>query len=83
MQKFINDNNDLIFAFIPIEFPLENDGVRDNDEEYRKDIEYEFIRLLKSFKIDYRIITGTIEERVKKIISIYNEGLCNESVCTD
>ena len=78
MQKFINDNNDLKFAFIPIEFPLENDSVRDNDEEYRKDIEYEFIRLLKSFKIDYSIITGTIEERVKKIISIYNESVCTD-----
>ena len=64
VQKFINDNNDLKFAFIPIEFPLENDSVRDSDEEYRKDIENEFIRLLLSFKIDYSIITGTIEERV-------------------
>ena len=76
VQKFINDNNDLKFAFIPIEFPLENDSVRDNDEEYRKDIENELIRLLLSFKIDYSIITGTIEERVKKIISIYNESVC-------
>lgn len=75
VKEFVANNNDLKFVFIPIEFPLENDGVRDTDEEYRKDIENEFINLLLSLKINYSIVTGTVEERIEKIISIYDEGV--------
>lgn len=59
---------DFIF-YIPIEFPLVEDGVRSTDEEYRKDIDTCITHILKTFVDDSRRmeITGTIEERTEKI----------------
>ncbi len=53
---------DLTFYF-PIEFDMENDGVRPEDEEYRKKIENRIFALVPN----PIFITGTIEQRKKKI----------------
>jgi thymidylate kinase len=53
---------DLTFYF-PIEFDMENDGVRPEDEEYRKKIDKRIFTLVPN----PIFITGTIEQRKKKI----------------
>jgi nicotinamide riboside kinase len=57
---------DLVF-YIPIEFPLEKDGVRFEDDEYQKIIDLQIIKYLKRYKIPYITLTGTLEERLKQI----------------
>ena len=57
---------DLVF-YIPIEFPLEKDGIRFEDEQYQKMIDLQILKYLKRYKIPYITLTGTVEERLQKI----------------
>lgn len=57
---------DLVF-YIPIEFPLEKDGVRFEDEHYQEIIDLQIKKYLKRYKIPYITLTGTVEERLAKI----------------
>jgi len=55
-----------IFYFLPVEFEIEKDGVRDIDKQYQKEINDLFITIYKKYEIRYEILTGTIEERLRK-----------------
>lgn len=57
---------DLVF-YIPIEFPLEKDGIRFEYEHYQKIIDLQILKYLKRYKIPYITLTGTVEERLRKI----------------
>lgn len=52
-------------VYIPIEFPAKEDGIRDIDEEYRREIDSNIKWLLQECEIDYYILEGSIEERVE------------------
>ena len=65
------------YIYIPIEFPAVEDGVRDIDEEYRKEIDENIKWLLRECNIDYYILEGSVEERVemmKNIIEFNKRG---------
>lgn len=57
---------DLVF-YIPIEFPLEKDWLRFEDENYQKIIDLQIKKYLRRYKIPYITLTGTVEERLQKI----------------
>lgn len=61
----INKFYDYLF-YIPIEFETVDDGFRNIDEVERKNID---MIIKELYDIEY-IITGTIEERVKKVLEI-------------
>ncbi len=66
-EMHLKDNPyDLVF-YIPIEFPLEKDGVRFEDDSYQKIIDLQILKYLKRYKIPYITLTGTLEERLKQI----------------
>jgi predicted ATPase len=54
-----------LYIYIPIEFPVVEDGVRDVDEEYRAEIDKNIIWLLQECGFDYYILEGSVEERVE------------------
>lgn len=61
--------------YIPIEFSLEKDGVRDMRLQFQKDVDMELKKLLDeiySFNKHntYYIITGPVQQRVKKICEL-------------
>lgn len=57
--------------YIPIEFPMVEDGIRVNDEHFRKVIDEKIRSFLQNYKKDkYHILSGSIEERVDKIKGI-------------
>lgn len=58
------------YIYIPIEFPVVSDGVRDVDEEYRMEIDNNIKWLLQECEIDYYILEGTIEERTEMMKNI-------------
>ena len=58
------------YIYIPIEFPAVVDGVRDIDEEYRKEIDENIKWLLRECNIDYYILEGSVEERVEMMKNI-------------
>ena len=40
VQKFHQDNPDIIVCYIPIEFPVVDDGVRSTDENFRSSVDF-------------------------------------------
>jgi nicotinamide riboside kinase len=59
-----------IYIYIPIEFPMQQDIVRPNDEHYRQEIDKEIKRLLDKHVVNYYTITGTIAERTNSLNEI-------------
>lgn len=62
-----NSNYDFVF-YLPIEFPLELDGVRSNDLEFQKEVDNRYKRYLEELKINYISLSGLIEERIEQAI---------------
>lgn len=54
--------------YLPIEFPLELDGVREADIEFQKDIDQRLRGLYELLGIEVKELTGTIEERAKTFL---------------
>ncbi len=52
-----------LYIYFPIEFPLIYDGVRPEDEQYRKDIDDQIAQLLKRNNVNFLKITGSPGER--------------------
>ena len=58
---------DYIFYISPEGVPLEDNGVRTTDAEYRTRIDKEIQRILKERVPNYIPLSGTTEERIQKI----------------
>lgn len=58
-EKFVKRNYDRydILFYTPIEFPLEKDGIRFEDEEYQKEIDSLIKELLDTYDIKYFTLT--------------------------
>lgn len=68
-EKFVKRNYDRydILFYTPIEFPLEKDGIRFEDEEYQKEIDSLIKELLDTYDIKYFTLTWSVKERMEKI----------------
>lgn len=71
LLKFKRDN-DVLYCYFPIEFDVVKDGVRSEDEGFRKQIDMYIKDILDSFCYNYITVTGSTEERIK-IIEEYIE----------
>lgn len=68
VEKFVNRNAKYDFVFyIPVEFPMEEDGFRSKELQLVVDAAYK--EYLEKHGIKYITITGTVEERVKQALS--------------
>ena len=67
LQKFHNDNPDILVVYVPIEFELTDDGLRSVDPEEQAAIDFMIKNILDTAGIKYITVTGTIEERVAQI----------------
>lgn len=54
--------------YLPIEFPIVPDGLRPEDPDFQKDIDERLLALLESYGLVYETITGSVEERVQKVL---------------
>ena len=70
LKKFVDENSDIIYCYFPIEFPVEDDGIRSIDEDYRKEIDEIIKDILQAYKIDYFEISGNLEDRKNIIYTI-------------
>lgn len=61
------DNINNIF-YIPIEFPVVNDGVRFTNEEDRINIDLAIQKYIKDNNLSVITLTGSVEERVKIVL---------------
>lgn len=53
--------------YIPIEFEVEDDGTREDDRNFQKEVDRLIIKNLNENKIPYTEINGSIEERLKTV----------------
>ena len=58
------------YIYLPIEFPMEFDGVRPADIIYQRAVDTRIVELLHHFGVPFHRVTGTIDERVDQICSI-------------
>ena len=59
-----------LYVYFPIEFPLEIDGIRPIDEQYRSDIDERIQLLLNKHKINYVTVSGNKVQRRDYLIKI-------------
>ncbi|MBR3602249.1 MAG: ATP-binding protein [Lachnospiraceae bacterium] len=59
-----------LYVYFPIEFALQYDGVRPEDEKYRRDIDALILSLLEQFQINYIKISGDRSERKKQLCDV-------------
>ena len=53
--------------YLPIEFPIVLDGLRPDDPEFQEDIDRRMLKLLHSHDLEYKKLTGSVEERLAQI----------------
>lgn len=70
--RFCNEHPDVIYFYFPIEFAVVSDGVRSEDEGYRKRIDKNILDLLKTADVPYIEVKGTVEERIKIVERVLN-----------
>ena len=80
LVKFVNNNPDVLIVYVPIEFEVENDGVRSTDKEYQAMIDFFIKNILETSKTPYITVTGTVEERVAQINAALNTIKLHKSV---
>lgn len=62
-----------LYAYFPIEFDMPyTDEIHTSDEKYRRQIDEMIYSLLLRHNVNFTVITGTREKRLKKLISIFD-----------
>ncbi len=63
-----------LVVYVPIEFPLEGDGFRNEDAEVQAEHDFLVRCLLKEIRPDFITVTGTVEERVRQVVQKLRKG---------
>jgi thymidylate kinase len=53
-----------VYFYIPIEFSLEDDGIRPSDVAYQAQLDDAVLQLLREFRSDFAVVAGSRDERV-------------------
>jgi len=65
-KEMENEKYDLTF-YLPIEFDLEDDGIRFTDKDFQKKVDKEILYVLQKLRVPYITLSGSVEERKQKI----------------
>lgn len=68
---------DIYWIYLPVEFPIVADGVRDKDENYRNDVDSSIQYIFRTCDIPHYIVRGSIKERRDKIVRFLSERIPN------
>lgn len=61
--EFVKNNKQIVYIWFPIEFAIENDGVRSQDVVYQKRIQSAILGILHKFSVNYFVARGNPEHR--------------------
>lgn len=62
-----------IYIYFPVEFPMQIDNVRPDDEVYRLAVGKKILELLKKHKIPHIIVSGTPKQRLDYLLNTIGE----------
>jgi predicted ATPase len=65
LKKFVTENPDIIYCYFPIEFSVEDDGVRSTNEAFRTAVDRYILNTLTTLGVPYVKVTGTVDERIE------------------
>jgi ABC-type oligopeptide transport system ATPase subunit len=68
------------WVYVPIEFGLENDGVRPTDVEWQKFVDMGMRMLMKEFGIQPITVSGSVQERAKTVLLEIDKSLTQEEL---
>lgn len=71
---FAHENPDIIFVYVPIEFEIEDDGVRTTDAYQQSKIDFFIKNMLDTMDIPYIKVTGSVEQRVAQVEAVINNN---------
>ena len=63
------------FFYLPIEFELEDDGVRYSGLDFQLEIDETLLSLIKELDIPVTVLTGSIEQRAVKLFKNLKRGI--------
>jgi thymidylate kinase len=55
--------------YLPIEFPVEADGTREEDSEFQSAIDSEIRSLLERYDLNFATVSGSVEERTEEVLA--------------
>ena len=67
-QEFCKAIEKSLFIYLPIEFSIEDDGVRPTDKMYQKKVDACMRKLMYEFHITPLVVTGSVEERCHQVL---------------
>lgn len=62
-----------LYLYLPIQFPLESDGVRPENGAYQGQVSQTILKLLQDYRLPYLTITGNPEEMLQQAITGIND----------
>ena len=73
--QFSEENDDIVYFYVPIEFDVEDDGFRSTNEDFRKEIDENISELFEYMEnlhmgLTVYTLTGSVEERLETIKEI-------------
>ena len=68
-KEFMDAIKKSLFIYIPIEFDIEDDGVRPVDTEFQKKVDEALKKIIYEFDITPLVVTGTVKERMESILT--------------
>lgn len=60
--------------YLPPEIPLIEDGVRSTDKKFRDEVDKHIQDILREYNIPFTTITGTVDVRISKILSVIGKS---------
>jgi nicotinamide riboside kinase len=65
-ERRLRGNYSHVF-YLPIEFPIVLDGLRPDDPAFQEEIDNRVVKILRAHDIDYRTLSGSVEERLQQV----------------
>lgn len=69
-DKFRKALESSLFVYLPIEFGIEDDGVRPTDVGFQSQVDEAMHKLMNMFGILPKVVSGTVEERLESILEL-------------
>lgn len=75
IRNFLKDSPYDLVVYVPIEFSIEDDGVRITDIDFQKRVDEEIKNIVFTDYKDVLEVRGSREERVEKILKVINKTI--------
>lgn len=70
LEIFENSNyHQVEYFYLPIEFTLEKDGIRNESSDFQQEVDMEMKRIIKKYNLKATPLTGTVTQRLNSLLN--------------